>query len=668
MKIFTLLSFTILAKAVLAQAEFSGNICEMKSKKIVDNVTLMVIEETDTTYHLPDAKGDFNFTTKPGRVKIFAVADGYISELNSVNAGDKSINTVNIALVEETVISEYAAAATSMESSKRLDKDREEKSLEFEDRGIVSGRIHYSETPKEVVHSAVRVEEPRFIDKLAKKRETLDYKNSGKTIKKGVLTAGEINDFSKWGLWNDLNDREFKAYSEIWKSKMTERFCVQLKLPSGMPVIDAEVELFDSNGKSTWSARTDNTGKAEMWDLNYDRMQSKKYTLQIVKGDFNQTYRNIHSFEKGVNSFEIDVPCTVSDQLDIAFVVDATGSMGDEINYLKMDLDNVISLITNENKNINVRMGSVFYRDNGDEYVTIEAPFSTNSDLVKNFINSNEADGGGDYPEAADEALMAALTNLNWSSSARARVLFWLLDAPPHQAEENLKKLAEVTALAAKMGVRIVPVGCSGINKSTEFLCRSIALATNGTYTFLTNHSGVGGSHIEPSTDGYKVESFREILVRVARLMSITPDCNEFISDQQIVMIDTNLMVYNPYGERDTIYRNQPLDTLQRVNPRDTITQERDSIDHQIHFVDHDPMLELHISLYPNPTDGIFYIKSPKEITQVFIADVNGKILEKVTLNELRETACDIGKYSNGIYFVQYHNGKRWRSSRVLLL
>jgi hypothetical protein len=81
----------------------------------------------------------------------------------------------------------------------------------------------------------------------------------------------------------------------------------------------------------------------------------------------------------------------------------------------------------------------------------------------------------------------------------------------------------EVSKKAAEKGIRIVPIGCSGIDKPTEFLCRNIALATNGTYTFLTNHSGVGGTHIEPSTDGYKVESFREVLVRVARLMSITP-------------------------------------------------------------------------------------------------------------------------------------------------
>lgn len=616
MKTITFLSFLLLTGISFSQANFKGNVYDMESKKSLNNVKLMVVEEKDTSYILPDEKGDFDFKTKPGRVKIFAVADGFISELNSVNAGDGSVNKVDIAMVKEEMISELAVKeikATGYYSSGR----------------VVSGdsiRLGYGS--------------------LSESMETIDvegwsYGDEVKNATGGVLTAGEVNDFAKWGLWNDLNEREFSAYSTIWKSKMKERICIQLTLPSGMPVIDAEVELLDQSGKSVWNARTDNTGKAEMWDQEANE-NSKKYSIKVSKDDFSKTFRDIHSFSKGVNSVKIDVPCTVSDQLDIAFVVDATGSMGDEINYLKLDLENVITMIAEDNKNINLRMASVFYRDKGDEYITVESPFSTNTELVKSFIKSNEAGGGGDYPEAADEALMAALQNLNWSTSARARILFWVLDAPPHKAEENLKKLMEASKLAAKMGIKIVPVGCSGIDKSTEFLCRSIALATNGTYTFLTNHSGVGGTHIEPSTDGYKVESFREILVRVSRSMSITPDCEEFIAPEQIVMIDTNLTVVNPYGIKDSTFMNRPIDS--EIIER-----------------------ELQLFLYPNPTNGIFYIRNPEEITEVFIADVNGKLLERVELNTDRETMCDIGKYSNGIYFVQYHNGVRWKSMRIAL-
>lgn len=602
----------------ISQANFSGNVYDVNSKNSVNEVKLMVVEETDTTYIVPDAKGDFNFKTKPGRVKIYAVADGFISELNSMNAGDGSVNTVDIGMVKEEVVTELAKKEIKTYYSSSLEKSSSSRAPEGS--ALTLGKAFFSDYEGTITHGV------------------------SNNVKAGVLTAGEINDFAKWGLWNDLNEKEFTAYSRYWKLILKERFSVQLILPSGMPVIDAKVELSDYSGKNIWSARTDNTGKVELWDLEFDSQNSRKYMIKVIQGDFEKTFKNIQPFNRGVNSFIVDVPCTVSDQLDIAFVVDATGSMGDEINYLKMDLDSVISLIADENKNINLRMASVFYRDKGDEYMTKEAPFSTNCQLVKNFIKSNEAGGGGDYPEGADEALMVALNKLNWSTSARARILFWLLDAPPHQAEENLQKLAEVTRLAAKMGIKIVPVGCSGIDKSTEFLCRSIALATNGTYTFLTNHSGVGGSHIEPSTDGYKVESFREILVRVARLMSITPDCEEFIAPEQIVMIDTNLRIDNPYGIDDSTYVNRTIDSTQL---------ERE--------------IELEITVFPNPTNGMFNIKNPREIKEVFIADINGKILERVDLHEDRTTSCDIGKYCNGVYFVQYHNGKKWCCKKVVL-
>jgi len=619
MKKFYFLIVLMVSSNAFSQANFTGNVYDNESKKALKNVQLMVVEEADTTFITPDEKGDFNFKTKPGRVKIFAVAEGFISELNSVNAGDGSKNELKIALVKEDLVTNYQKMAVS--------------APEMND--------SFSETTKKK-----ELEDPKRSDLIYSEHKII-AKNFGSetgssTIKSGVLTAGEVNDFSKWNLWNDLSANEFKVYSGFWKHRLLERYCVQVSLPSGMPLIDAQVTLKDASGNKIWAARTDNTGKAELWINDSTYLQRKSLSVDIAVGDFKQTFEKIHPFKNGINSLKMDVPCTVSDQLDIAFVVDATGSMSDEINYLKMDLDNVISSIEAENKHINVRMGSVFYRDKGDEYITKEVAFSNKIDLVKSFINSNEAGGGGDFPEAADEALLAAINNLNWSTNSRARIIFWLLDAPPHRAEENLNKLLEASKKAAELGIKIVPIGCSGIDKPTEFLCRSIALATNGTYTFLTNHSNVGGTHIEPSTDGYKVESFREVLVRIARLMSITPDCEEFIAPEQIIQIDTNLRITNPYGIKDTLFVNREIDTLERE-------------------------LDIEIFLYPNPTNGVFHIKSPREIKEVFIADVQGKLLELIKLNEDEITTCDVSLYSNGVYFIQYYNGKRWASKRLVL-
>ncbi len=37
------------------------------------------------------------------------------------------------------------------------------------------------------------------------------------------LTAGEINDFGKWELWNDLSKGELAYYQKTWKTSLRGR-------------------------------------------------------------------------------------------------------------------------------------------------------------------------------------------------------------------------------------------------------------------------------------------------------------------------------------------------------------------------------------------------------------------------------------------------------------
>ena len=90
-----------------------------------------------------------------------------------------------------------------------------------------------------------------------------------------------------------------------------------------------------------------------------------------------------------------------------------------------------------------------------------------------------------------------------------------MLDAPPHYEPEVIVKLHESILKAAEKGIKVIPVTASGINKETEFLMRFFSITTNGSYVFITDDSGVGDDHLEPTVGDYQVEFLNNLMVRL---------------------------------------------------------------------------------------------------------------------------------------------------------
>ena len=395
---------------------------------------------------------------------------------------------------------------------------------------------------------------------------------------------------------------------------------------------NAQVELLDNRGNVLWTAMSDNTGKAELWAQLYDVQQANASELRVNYQGKKIPVSTPKNFQAGINKVQVPVSCNQTNKLDIAFVVDATGSMGDEIAYLKAELDDVVKRMQDTLTGVDFRFGSVFYRDSGEEYLVREQAFSSKATDVLSFINKQQAGGGGDYPEAVDDALEAALS-MDWSAQADARLLFLLLDAPPHDDPTVKAKLEKSIRLAAAKGIRIIPVVCSGIDKSTEYLLRSVALATNGTYVFLTDHSGIGGRHLEPSTDTYEVELFNDLLLRLVVQFGRSEACSKPKS-----------VAITPY-QQDTALVLVPQDTLPNGLPK------------------------VAWRYYPNPTMGQVWVQLVESIGEVYLADMNGKLLEKHKAEGRSVLPIDISQYPAGSYTIRYSpDGKKWWSGPVVLL
>jgi len=356
--------------------------------------------------------------------------------------------------------------------------------------------------------------------------------SSNAAISAGKLTAGEVNDFAKWYFWQNMLDSAHQTYIDQWQLRPCHRYTVQVTNAAGYPIASRAVSLLDNSGNTLFQAVTDNTGKAELWYQLVGRSLCGKHTDFMIQVD-DQT-RIAKQWADGGNTFVLNEECVpisnlqspISNDVDVMFVFDATGSMGDELRYLQEEMKDVIARASEATGGLKIRTGAVVYRDHGDEYLTRISRLTEEITETQTFIDRQEASGGGDFPEAVPEALMAAINTAGWNENARARIAFLVLDAPCHQDSATVALLHEQILNSAAQGIRIVPVVCSGLDASGEYLMRSIALATNGTSFFLTDDSGIGNTHYKPQTDSLKVEHLNDMLVRTIVEFSTMPKCD----------------------------------------------------------------------------------------------------------------------------------------------
>ena len=338
----------------------------------------------------------------------------------------------------------------------------------------------------------------------------------------GRLTAGEWNDLDNWKFWTSLlNENKFYDKVEYWKFFPKNLVAVQVVDANNDGIANVPVELMNGNDVE-FAAKTDNKGMAYCWINMFDG-EGKEYTAEdfALKVDGAISDAGVKITTRASESIDVNVVVSENSKqpeakADIAFIVDATGSMSDEIEFLISDLEYIIEHAT-ANKKVALRTAALFYRDTDDEYLTKHNDFSDDVSVTQKYVSQQHAEGGGDYPEAVHTALEKSLQNLSWNESARARIAFLILDAPAHHYEDVVASLQKSIKLYAKQGIKIIPVAASGVDKDTEFMLRFFDLATGGTYVFLTDDSGIGGSHIEASVGDYEVEYLNDLLVRLIK-------------------------------------------------------------------------------------------------------------------------------------------------------
>ena len=176
--------------------------------------------------------------------------------------------------------------------------------------------------------------------------------------------------------------------------------------------------------------------------------------------------------------------------VEVAFVLDTTGSMGPLIEGAKRKIWAIATAIVDANPDAEIRMGLVAYRDIGDEYVTKKFELTTDiQDLYANLLELR-ARGGGDWPESVNEALDVAVTKLSWTQGPEiCRILFLVGDAPPHMDYAQDTKYPEVLRMARDRGILVNAVQAGGA-RDTERVWRTIAQMGHGRYIPIPQDGG----------------------------------------------------------------------------------------------------------------------------------------------------------------------------------
>ncbi len=309
------------------------------------------------------------------------------------------------------------------------------------------------------------------------------------------LKAGEIDDNAEWDDYLLYRQESLDNFGD-WVNDVdvTGRRIITVTDSEGLPVLGATVSV--TIGDTLVSqTRTYADGRTlYLSNANPDPQANGDMIISVEKDGITASLNMSLVRMAGPHvDFVLDMEQNrASVQLDVVFLLDATGSMSDEIGQLQ---ENILSISRqiDEMGDVDVRYGLVHYRDREDAYITQVHDFTPDVTQFQADLNSVRADGGGDNPESLNAGLHDALHSVEWRGANTIKLVFLVADAPPHLDYPDDYNYAEEMLYASDRGIKIHPIASSGLDAVGEYIFRQIGQTTMGRFIFLTYSGGVAG-------------------------------------------------------------------------------------------------------------------------------------------------------------------------------
>lgn len=470
-----------------AQGYIQGVVLDQHSHKPLAGADIKIMELKRTT--TTNDSGKFSFTIPPGHYRILFTALDYEQKLLTVDVREGETLRLTVFLEKhpsghldefmkpETAGKEYPPAPPSG----------------YKDKGHKFSKSRMSGMHKTKYESAPQ--------------------SSG-------LKAGFADDNQQFSYFVRFL-KQYAKQARHYPLPIQERIWLQVVDTNHRPILNAQVQVSE-NKKILDFGRTYADGSFFIYPLVIGLKGNK---IHVVI-DYHGSHKEFDLDRKGLRKVQVqlNVHRETFQQipLDLLFVLDATGSMGEEIERLKNTIEIINDNLVVLTPKPDIRFGMVVYRDKSDDFDTLRVPFTRDLQAFQTQLTKIRAQGGGDTPEDLQAALQMAVQKMHWSDRA-IRLGFIITDAPPHLDYGQTYTYISAAKEAKQKGIKFFSVGTGGLDINGEYILRQIAQFTYGKYIFLTygekgeSEGGHPGSVSHHTGSNFQTDKLEAIIIRFTK-------------------------------------------------------------------------------------------------------------------------------------------------------
>ncbi|MDH5680216.1 MAG: VWA domain-containing protein [Spirochaetota bacterium] len=335
------------------------------------------------------------------------------------------------------------------------------------------------------------------------------------------LRAGFVDDNKQFNYFLSFLAK-YRSRADFYPMNIQERIQIKLKDKKGKSLPNCELIIKNSDGRVVSKGKTYADGSY----LFFPGAGSGQSSSYEVTGNYRGKSRTVRVKRQGRRVVNIRFPVARKAYkrvpLDIVFILDTTGSMGEEIQRLKDTIDIIHMNVSNFSSRPDVRFGMVLYKDQGDEYRTRVVQLTSDIDEFKDQLDQVFAGGGGDGPEDLQEALRVAMKDIKWRESG-IRLAFTITDATAHLDYGQQYTYVSAAKEAKSRAIKLFSIGTGGLDIRGEYILRQLAQFTSANYIFLhygeqgESEGGRIGSVSHHTGSNYKVSTLESLVISLTK-------------------------------------------------------------------------------------------------------------------------------------------------------